>query len=149
MIVTGTGGLGNKRTKRDHPNNSIVVISQNTKKSPVDLKKLAVTLIPLSNYQLMRAWRTLKIPKLYYTDPKLKGTKKKLVLFQRWPLDWKHLLSPVPDGKTTRPLGSMLAHSLTSNSRLCYIYIKSTKRDLSPTTKNTEFGHIYPKMSSI
>ena len=39
----GTGGLGNKRTSGDHPNYSIVEIGQNTKKSPGDLMRLAVT----------------------------------------------------------------------------------------------------------
>ena len=38
-IGTGTGGLGNKRTSGHHPNYSIVEISQNTKKSPGDLRK--------------------------------------------------------------------------------------------------------------
>ena len=41
-IGTGTGGLGNK-TNGDHPNYSIIKISQNTKKSPGDLRRLAVT----------------------------------------------------------------------------------------------------------
>ena len=40
---TRIGGLGNKRMVEDHPNYSIVEISQKTKKSPGDLKKLAVT----------------------------------------------------------------------------------------------------------
>ena len=39
-INTWTGGLGNKRTSGDHSNNSIVEISQNTKKSPGDLLSL-------------------------------------------------------------------------------------------------------------
>ena len=34
-IGTGTGGLGNKRTRGDHPNDSIK-IGQNTKKNPGD-----------------------------------------------------------------------------------------------------------------
>ena len=42
-IGTRTGGLGNKRTSRDHPNYSIIEIGQNTEKSPGDLKRLAVT----------------------------------------------------------------------------------------------------------
>ena len=37
MIGTGIGGVGNKRTSGDHPNYSIVEISQNTKKSVGDL----------------------------------------------------------------------------------------------------------------
>ena len=39
----GTRGLGNKRTSGDHPNYSIIEIGQNTKKSPGDLRRLAVT----------------------------------------------------------------------------------------------------------
>ena len=41
-IGTGTGGLRNKRISGDHPNYSIVEIGQNTKKSPGDLRRLAV-----------------------------------------------------------------------------------------------------------
>ena len=42
-----TGGLGNKRTSRDRPNNSIIKIDQNIEKSPGDLRRLAVTQIPV------------------------------------------------------------------------------------------------------
>ena len=52
-IGTGSGGLGNKTTSGDHPNYSIVVISQNTKKSPGDLKRLVVTETSVENHQLM------------------------------------------------------------------------------------------------
>ena len=38
-----TGGLGNKRTNEDHPNYCINEIAQNIQKSPVDLRRLAVT----------------------------------------------------------------------------------------------------------
>ena len=51
-FATGTGGLGNKRTNGDHQNYSIVEIVQNTKKSPGDLRRLAVTQTPVGNYQL-------------------------------------------------------------------------------------------------
>ena len=54
-IGTETGGLGNKRSSGDHPNNSIVEIGQNTKKSTGDLRKLAVTQTPVENYQLTLA----------------------------------------------------------------------------------------------
>ena len=40
-IVTWTRGHGNKRTSGDHLNYDIIEISQNTKKSPGDLKGLA------------------------------------------------------------------------------------------------------------
>ena len=49
-IGTGTGGLGNKRMIRDHPNYRIVEIGQNTKKSPGDLRRLAVTQTPVENH---------------------------------------------------------------------------------------------------
>ena len=42
----GTGGLGNKKTRGDHPNDSIIKIGQNTKKSPGDLRLLSVTQTP-------------------------------------------------------------------------------------------------------
>ena len=45
MIGIGTGGLENKRTSGDHPNN-IVEIGQNTEKSQEDLRRLAVTQTP-------------------------------------------------------------------------------------------------------
>ena len=35
-----TGGLGNKRTSRDHPNYNITEIGQNTEKGPGDLLSL-------------------------------------------------------------------------------------------------------------
>ena len=49
----GNGGLGNKRTRGDHPNYSIVEIDQNTMESPGDLRRLAVIRIPKKNHQLM------------------------------------------------------------------------------------------------
>ena len=41
-IGTETGGLGNKRTRGDHPNSGSVEIGQNTEKCPGDLGRLAV-----------------------------------------------------------------------------------------------------------
>ena len=38
-----TGGFRNKRTSGDHPNYGVVEISQNTKNSQRDLKRLDVT----------------------------------------------------------------------------------------------------------
>ena len=49
---TGTGGLGNKRTGGDYPNDSIIKIGQNTEKSPGDLRRLAGTQTPVRNHQL-------------------------------------------------------------------------------------------------
>ena len=49
----GTGGLGNKRMSGDHPNYSNVEISQNTEKSPGDLRRLPVTQTPVTSHQSM------------------------------------------------------------------------------------------------
>ena len=49
-IGTGTGGLGNKRTSGNHPNNSITKISQNTDKSSGNLRRLTVTQTPVRNH---------------------------------------------------------------------------------------------------
>ena len=59
-IIKGTGGLGNKRTSGDHPNDSIIENGQNTEKSPVDLRKLAVTQTPVKDHQLTLMWKTVK-----------------------------------------------------------------------------------------
>ena len=52
MITKGIGGLGNWRTGRDHPNDSIIEDGQNTEKSPGNLRRLAVTQIPVKNHRL-------------------------------------------------------------------------------------------------
>ena len=52
-IGSGTGGYGNKKTIGDHLNYSIAEIDQNTKKSPGDIRRLAVTQTPEENHQLM------------------------------------------------------------------------------------------------
>ena len=44
-----TGGVGNKKTSGDHPNDCIIKISQNTKESSGDLKSLVVTQTPVRN----------------------------------------------------------------------------------------------------
>ena len=59
-VDKGIGGVRNKKTSEDHPNDSIIKNSQNTKKSPGDLRRLAVTHTPVRNYQLTLAWKTLK-----------------------------------------------------------------------------------------
>ena len=48
----GTRGLGGWRTSGDHPNDSIVKNGKNTKKSPGDLRRLAVTQTPVKNRRL-------------------------------------------------------------------------------------------------
>ena len=55
-----TGGLRNKRTIENHPNYSIIGISQNTKMNHGDLRKLAVTYSPVRSHQLTLVWKTRK-----------------------------------------------------------------------------------------
>ena len=50
VLFKGTGGLENNRTSGDHLNNYIIMIGQNTEKSPGDLGKLVVTQIPVRNH---------------------------------------------------------------------------------------------------
>ena len=59
-ISTEMGWLGNKRTSEDYPNYTIIKISQNTEKSPGNLKRFAVSKTPVRNHQLMMVWKTLK-----------------------------------------------------------------------------------------
>ena len=59
-IGNGTGGLRNKRTSGDHQNYNIVEIGPNTKKSPGDLKRIAVTQTPTRNHHLTLVLKTLK-----------------------------------------------------------------------------------------
>ena len=49
-VSKGTGGFGNKKTSGDHPNNSIIKISQNTEKSPGNLRRL-VTQTPVKDHK--------------------------------------------------------------------------------------------------
>ena len=51
-IRQDNGGLGNKRTSRAHPYYNIIEIGQNTKKSPGDLRRLAITQTPVKDHQL-------------------------------------------------------------------------------------------------
>ena len=51
-IDKGTKRLGNKRTSEDHPDYNIIKINQNSKKSPRDLERFAVTQTPVRNHQL-------------------------------------------------------------------------------------------------
>ena len=52
------GGLGNKKTRGDHPNYCIIEIGQNTKKSPRDLRRLAVTQTQVKDHQLTLILKT-------------------------------------------------------------------------------------------
>ena len=51
-ISKGIERLENKKTNRNHPDNSIIKIDQITEKSPGDLGRLAVTLTTVENHQL-------------------------------------------------------------------------------------------------
>ena len=53
-----TGKLRNQRTNGDHPNYSIAEISQNTEKSPGDLRRLALTQTPVIDHQLTLVWKS-------------------------------------------------------------------------------------------
>ena len=59
-IIRGTGGLGNERTSGDHPNYYISEISQNTVKSPGDLRKLGVTQTSVKYLQQTLIGKTLR-----------------------------------------------------------------------------------------
>ena len=59
-IATRIGGFGNSRTSGDHPNYCIIELGQNTEKSPENLRRLAVTQIPVRNHQLTLVWKTQK-----------------------------------------------------------------------------------------
>ena len=51
-MIVRTRELGNKRTRGDLHNYNIIKNDQNTEKSPVDLKKLAVTQTHVKDHQL-------------------------------------------------------------------------------------------------
>ena len=46
----GDGRVGNWRRNRYHPNYKITAISQNTEKSPGELRKFAVTQTPVNDH---------------------------------------------------------------------------------------------------
>ncbi len=52
-IIKGPGGFRSWRPSGDHPNYYIIENSQNTEKSPGDLRRLAVTQTPGKDHQLM------------------------------------------------------------------------------------------------
>ena len=54
MNGTGSVGLGNKRTSRNHSNYSIVQIGQNIKKSSGDFRRLAFTHAGVKNSQMSK-----------------------------------------------------------------------------------------------
>ena len=50
MITKGIGGPGRWRTSGGHPNYYIIENSQNSEKSPGDMRKLAVAQIPVKDH---------------------------------------------------------------------------------------------------
>ena len=54
----GAGRVGNRMTSRNHPNYSIVKISQDIDKIPGDLRPLAVTQTPVRHHNLSLARKT-------------------------------------------------------------------------------------------
>ena len=58
-IGKGIGGLENKSTSRDRPNDSIIKIGQNTEKSPGDLKRLSITQTLVKNHQLIKQYNEI------------------------------------------------------------------------------------------
>ena len=51
------GGVKNRRTSRDHPNCSNVEVSQNSEKSPGDLRRLTVIQTRVKDCQLTLVWK--------------------------------------------------------------------------------------------
>ena len=51
------GRVRTRRTNRDHPNYSIVLIGQNTEKSPGDLTRLVVPRTPAKDHQPTFVWK--------------------------------------------------------------------------------------------
>ena len=60
MIIKRPGELGNWRTGRDYPNESIAVNGQNPETSLGDLRRPGVTQTPVRNHQLKLMLKTLK-----------------------------------------------------------------------------------------
>ena len=56
-INKGTWRLRNQWASRDLADDGMIKIGQNTKKSPGDLKKLAITQIPVRNRDLTLVWK--------------------------------------------------------------------------------------------
>ena len=50
IVTEIQGGHGNKRSSGDHPNHSLIEISQKTEKSPGDMRRLAVTETPMRDH---------------------------------------------------------------------------------------------------
>ena len=59
-IIKWTAELGGWRTSGDHPNYCIIENSQNTEKSPGDLRRFAVTQTPVKAHLAKLVRKTLK-----------------------------------------------------------------------------------------
>ena len=57
-IIKKSGGRGSWRTSGDHPNYYIIENSQNTEKSPGDLRRYAVTPTPVKDHRLKLMGKT-------------------------------------------------------------------------------------------
>ena len=58
MLGKRTRSVGNRRKNRDHPSYRMVVIGQNTEKTPGDLRRLAITQTPVKDHQLTLVCKT-------------------------------------------------------------------------------------------
>ena len=59
-VVKGPGRLGNKRINEDHPDYRIIMIGQNTDKSPGDSRRLVVLQTPTENHLQELVWKLSK-----------------------------------------------------------------------------------------
>ena len=75
-LRTRTRGLRNKGPSGDYPNSNIIEIGQNTKKSPRDLRRVAVTQTPSRN--LIKGMNTWAVSLVRYSGPFLKWTRDEL-----------------------------------------------------------------------
>ena len=73
----GAVRLGNKRTRGDYQEYSIITIIQNNEKSPGDLRRLAITRNPLRNHHLTLVSKTLKWVKTNNSNKEQKQNKTK------------------------------------------------------------------------
>ena len=62
------GGVGNQRKSQNHPNYSIVEVSQDTENSPGDLRRFAITQTPVKDHHLTLRWKTCKRNLRYSSD---------------------------------------------------------------------------------
>ena len=71
-IGKGTGRIINKNTGGDHSKDSTVNISQNTAKSPGNLRRFVVTQNLLKIHQLMLVWKNSQRSKMIIINKSLK-----------------------------------------------------------------------------